>query len=64
MGDFYEQRIGNGSGLAMKKGDRVGNFNLGSSVVLVFEAPKDFEFAVEPGQIIKHGQPLGKYQSD
>ena len=60
MGDFYEQRMGNASGLAIRKGERVGNFNLGSSVVLVFEAPEDFEFAVEAGQVVKCGQPLGR----
>lgn len=60
MGDFYERHIGDVTGLDMKKGERVGNFNLGSSIVLVFEAPDNFEFEVEPGQVVKHGQPLGR----
>ena len=62
MGEFSEARLGGGepgTGLTMKKGDRIGNFNLGSSVVLIFEAPNDFEFVVKPGQSIKCGEPLG-----
>ncbi len=43
----------------VRKGDRVGAFNLGSSIVLVFEAPKNFQFSVKPGQKISYGQPLG-----
>lgn len=60
MGDFYEQTIGDVTGLDMRKGERVGNFNLGSSIVLIFEAPDNFEFEVEPGQVVKCGQPLGR----
>lgn len=56
MGEFFEQRLG---GLSIKKGERIGNFNLGSSVVLVFEAPDNFEFRVETGQVLKSGQSLG-----
>lgn len=43
----------------MKKGDRIGHFSLGSSIVLVFEAPDNFEFEVEVGQTVKYGQSLG-----
>ncbi len=62
MGEFSEAPLsGNGleTGLSMKKGDRIGNFNLGSSIVLIFEAPSDFEFVVATGQTIKYGEPLG-----
>ena len=46
-------------GMALRKGDHVGLFNLGSTVVLVFEAPKSFEFTIRAGERVKFGQPLG-----
>lgn len=36
---------------------------LGSTVVLVFEAPTDFEFTLEAGQKVTMGQPIGKIRS-
>lgn len=43
----------------LAKGEMLGHFNMGSTVVLIFEAPKDFRFYVQPGQKIKMGEPLG-----
>ena len=40
-------------------GQEMGGFCLGSTIVLVFEAPKTFEFYVHPGQRVKVGQRLG-----
>ena len=39
-------------------GDRVGTFELGSTVVMAFEAPT-FHWLVEPGAKVKMGQPIG-----
>ena len=63
MGEFSEALLGS-AGLESKKGNRIGNFNLGSSIVLIFEAPEDFEFVVSAGQRIKYGEPLGTIVTD
>jgi len=44
---------------SLEKGQLLGQFNMGSTVVLIFEAPKYFKFFVEQGQTIKMGEPLG-----
>ena len=46
-------------GKPLRPGEEMGGFCLGSTVVLVFEAPKEFEFNVHAGQKIKVGQRLG-----
>ena len=46
--------------VSLKKGDELGRFNMGSTVVLIFEAPKEFEFVVKPGDKVKLGETLGE----
>ncbi|KAG1044027.1 hypothetical protein G6F43_011524 [Rhizopus delemar] len=49
-------------GKPLRYGDEMGGFYLGSTVVLVFEAPQSFKFCVTQGQKVKMGEPLGKYE--
>ncbi|KAI7749684.1 hypothetical protein M8C21_010078 [Ambrosia artemisiifolia] len=53
-----------GTGVLLKKGDEVGVFNMGSTVVLVFQAPalssSEFRFSVEKGDKIRMGEALGR----
>ncbi|XP_028317832.1 phosphatidylserine decarboxylase proenzyme, mitochondrial [Gouania willdenowi] len=48
-------------GVALQKGAELGEFNLGSTIVLLFEAPKHFTFDLQPGQQIRVGQSLGSF---
>ncbi|KAI5187993.1 hypothetical protein NEHOM01_2480, partial [Nematocida homosporus] len=41
------------------KGDELGNFNLGSTVVLFFEAPSEFELTCSEG-VVRLGESLGE----
>ena len=60
MGEYSDKDLScHKEGVAVQKGERVGGFNLGSSIVLIFEAPKNFQFNVTPGQRVLYGQPLG-----
>eukprot|EP01104_Vermistella_antarctica_P017096 TRINITY_DN59_c0_g1_i7.p1 TRINITY_DN59_c0_g1~~TRINITY_DN59_c0_g1_i7.p1 ORF type:complete len:487 (+),score=94.00 TRINITY_DN59_c0_g1_i7:90-1463(+) len=46
--------------LARKKGDDMGFFHFGSTVVLVFEAPENFQFKVGAGDKVAVGQTIGE----
>ncbi|KAJ1023484.1 hypothetical protein NDA16_003101 [Ustilago loliicola] len=46
-------------GQPLAAGDEMGGFLLGSTIVLVFEAPSDFRFDLKPDQKIKVGERLG-----
>lgn len=46
-------------GHPLKAGDLMGGFSLGSTIVLVFEAPTDFKFKLTEGQYIKVGEAIG-----
>ncbi|XP_056408867.1 phosphatidylserine decarboxylase proenzyme, mitochondrial-like [Hyla sarda] len=47
------------TGLALAKGDPLGEFNFGSTIVLVFEGPRDFKFHTKGGERIFMGEALG-----
>ncbi|EEB90556.1 hypothetical protein MPER_11219, partial [Moniliophthora perniciosa FA553] len=47
------------NGQPLLPAQEMGGFCLGSTIVLVFEAPKNFEFSIQPSQKVKVGQKLG-----
>lgn len=47
--------------VSISKGEMIGEFNLGSTVVLLFEAPANFQFSIESGRKVKFGEPLGDF---
>lgn len=57
--DFSYVNNNNEEGIPMRKGEQLGEFNLGSTIVLIFEAPKDFVFNLKAGQKIHFGEAMG-----
>jgi phosphatidylserine decarboxylase precursor len=48
-------------GQPLNAGDEMGGFMLGSTIVLIFEAPLDFAFSVQEGQKIKESRSVSVY---
>lgn len=46
-------------GQPLTRGQEMGGFKLGSTIVMVFEAPRGFRFTVKPGEKVKVGQAFG-----
>lgn len=65
-GTYSEASYGSASrilgGQPLLVGTEMGGFLLGSTIVLVFEAPENFKFEVEPGSKIKVGEKLGNVE--
>lgn len=45
--------------IQLNKGELLGQFNMGSTVVMIFEAPTNFKFNLKTGQTIQLGEPIG-----
>ncbi len=45
--------------VGVQKGQEMGGFKLGSTIVLVFEAPNTFAFDVKEGDTVRVGQSIG-----
>ncbi|XP_010542212.1 PREDICTED: phosphatidylserine decarboxylase proenzyme 1, mitochondrial isoform X3 [Tarenaya hassleriana] len=61
-----EERVYNPErgGIVLKRGEEVGGFGMGSTVVVVFQASSQFGFCVGRGDRVRVGQPLGRHGSD
>jgi phosphatidylserine decarboxylase len=57
--DFSTKQNDKLSGHKMNRGELFGEFNLGSTIVLIFEAPKNFEFSISQSEKVFYGNPLG-----
>lgn len=60
IGQFSDKALGEGpNGLQLQKGQKLGTFRMGSSIVLIFQAPRGFQFSVQLGDKVYYGQKLG-----
>jgi len=58
--DTFHQEVWK-DGVEVRKGDYFGEFNLGSTIVLIFEAPQNFDFSfTKSGEVVKMGKAIGQ----
>ena len=48
-------------GISVNKGDEMGRFNMGSTVVLIFEAGQNFVLEANTGDRVVYGQRIGSH---
>jgi phosphatidylserine decarboxylase len=48
--------------ITLQRGDEMGRFNLGSTVILVTTAGFNWDNAIQPGKNVVMGQPVGRMQ--
>lgn len=61
--DTFHQQVWE-DGVEVKKGEYFGEFNLGSTIVLIFEAPENFKFDFKMGgEVVKMGRSIGEHES-
>ena len=46
------------NGVFLRKGEEMGMFEMGSTVVLLFECPENVKISLSPGDKVRLGQPL------
>lgn len=60
LGTFIEEENPKEQDKYHDRGEELGGFKFGSTVVLVFEAPDGFEFDLVQGQRVQLGNALGR----
>ncbi|CAF1422452.1 unnamed protein product [Adineta steineri] len=58
------QTTRNTNGILLKRGENFGDFNFGSTIVLVFEAPDNLVFNFKSGDPIRLGESLCSFSSE
>ncbi|KAJ3231908.1 phosphatidylserine decarboxylase 1 [Chytriomyces hyalinus] len=59
LGSYCERHFTGKDRVNLKRGEEVGGFKLGSTIVLVFEAPEAFQFSYKDGDVVRMGTRLG-----
>eukprot|EP00512_Aurantiochytrium_limacinum_P003859 CAMPEP_0171497540 /NCGR_PEP_ID=MMETSP0958-20121227/7333_1 /TAXON_ID=87120 /ORGANISM="Aurantiochytrium limacinum, Strain ATCCMYA-1381" /LENGTH=390 /DNA_ID=CAMNT_0012031803 /DNA_START=294 /DNA_END=1466 /DNA_ORIENTATION=- len=55
-----EKNYEEGQTYSPSRGDRMGAFNLGSTVVIIAETPADYDFTVHEGDVVRMGELIAK----